>query len=76
MTKTILTICGTAGVAFFIFWAGGKIAAEKCENTNLQNMQIQSSEITKIKREINDKTFKTATADIRSFLRENYTVAD
>jgi len=58
------------------YFAGGRIAHEKCRaaaaNTATE-IAINSTNITRI---ANEKTFNTGVRDIRNILRQQYTIAD
>lgn len=76
----IYIIAGIAGVIFAAYWAGGRIAIQRCRadiavQQNMSAAQLQT-EIIETKTKINEETFNTGSADIRGLLREKYTIAE
>ena len=68
-----ISICAIIIGAFFY---GKHVGISKCEIQNYQE-QIKTTENNEInKRVINDKVYKTGVADIRSVLRDKYTIAE
>lgn len=58
------------------YWAGERVAMQKC-NTHVASVAVkQSQEIIKTMGVINEKTFNTGVRDIRRVLCEKYTIAE
>ena len=74
--KYIYVPLGVAAVVCGAFWAGGRIAREKCRaNVAATDVATQQQIINKLGK-INAETYDTATADIRRVLREKYSIAE
>lgn len=58
------------------YWAGGRVAAQKCNARAAEVAVKQKQEIIKTMGAINEKTFNTGVCDIRRVLREKYTIAE
>ena len=58
------------------YWAGGRVAAQKCNARAAEVAVKQNQEIIKTMVAINEKTFNTGVRDIRRVLREKYTIAE
>lgn len=58
------------------YWAGGRVAAQKCNARAAEVAVKQNQEIIKTMGAINEKTFNTGVCDIRRVLREKYTIAE
>ena len=72
-------IAALYGVIFIgAYWAGGRIANEKCRaefaTQNLESFNKIQSQIQQTKDKINAQTFNTAVDNIRRLLREQYTI--
>jgi hypothetical protein len=79
MTK-IYIIAAVALAVAGSYWAGGRVASERCraesaERKNESDARIQS-EIINAKAKINEETYRTGAADIRMRLRADYTIRD
>lgn len=74
--KNYIIIAIVIALIAFTYWAGGRIAKEKCHANiakNNQEFQIQSI---KQKEKINAETYSSGVADLRNRLREKYTIAE
>lgn len=58
------------------YWAGGRVAVQKCNARAAEVAVKQNQEIIKTMGAINEKTFNTGVCDIRRVLREKYTIAE
>ena len=58
------------------FWAGGRIAHEKCMRRTTQSETQQITNSINMQRNINEKVFDTGVRDIRDILRREYTIRE
>lgn len=58
------------------FWAGGRIAHEKCITTTAQSQNTEISNSINMQRNINEKVLNTGVRDIRDILRREYTIRE
>ncbi len=75
--KLYLCLIVAAVVAiFFAYFAGVRVASEKCRAKQNADVAAQQSQIIKIQGEINAQVLGRNTDDIRCILREKYTIAE
>jgi len=61
-----------------LYWAGSRIASEKCRAEFAEQFSSDSNkiQISQTKEKINEETFNTSAGDIRSILHDKYTIQD
>lgn len=70
----ILAIC--AGVCAGAYWAGGRVATQKCD-ARIANMNARAITCAaKTMEKVNVETVNTSLDDIRRILRERYSIAE
>jgi hypothetical protein len=79
--KTIIIAGGAIFfIAFGAYFAGGRVAAEKCRAETAEaagaNSTTVQHKIIETKGRINDETFITGIFDIRNWLHQRYTIRD
>ena len=58
------------------FWAGERIAYEKCTHRATQSQNNEISKSINMQRNINEKVLNTGVRDIRDVLRREYTIGE
>ena len=64
------------GIVIGAYFAGTRVATQKCNARVAEVAVKQNQEIIKTMGAINEKTFNTGVRDIRRVLREKYTIAE
>lgn len=61
---------------FFAYFAGVRVASEKCRAKQNADLITQHSQIIKVQGEINAQAVRRSSDDIRRVLHEKYTIAE
>ena len=71
-----LGICLGAGIVIGAYWAGGRVATQKCD-ARIANMNARAITCAaKTMEKVNVETVNTSLYDIRRILRERYSIAE
>lgn len=76
MKKYLVIAAICAGVCAWVYWAGGRVATQKCDTRIAEIRADQQSTNLEILRTVHEKTVNTGVRDIRRILHEKYTIAD
>lgn len=74
MKKYLFIAC--VAIVAFAYWAGGRVAAQKCATKIAEIRATQQSVNLENMVNVNEKVFNTGVRDIRRILRTEYTIAE
>ena len=76
MKKYFVIAAMCAGVCAGAYWAGGRVASQKCATQIAEIRADQQSVNLENMVNVNEKVFNTGVRDIRRILRTEYTIAE
>ena len=76
MKKYFVIAAMGAGVCAGAYWAGGRVASQKCATQIAEIRAEQQSVNLENMVNVNEKVFNTGVRDIRRILRTEYTIAE
>lgn len=76
MKKYFAIAAMCAGVCAGAYWAGGRVASQKCATQIAEIRAEQQSVNLENMVNVNEKVFNTGVRDIRRILRTEYTIAE
>lgn len=76
MKKYLFIAAMCAGVCAGAYWAGGRVASQKCATQIAEIRAEQQSVNLENMVNVNEKVFNTGVRDIRRILRTEYTIAE
>ena len=76
MKKYLVIAAICAGVCAWVYWAGGRVATQKCDTRIAEIRAEQQSVNLENMVNVNEKVFNTGVRDIRRILRTEYTIAE
>ena len=76
MKKYLFIAAMCAGVCAGAYWAGGRVASQKCATQIAEIRAEQQSVNLENMVNVNEKVFNTGVHDIRRILRTEYTIAE
>lgn len=76
MKKYFVVAAMCAGVCAGAYWAGGRVASQKCATQIAEIRAEQQSVNLENMVNVNEKVFNTGVRDIRRILRTEYTIAE
>ena len=76
MKKYFVIAAMCAGVCVGAYWAGGRVASQKCATQIAEIRAEQQSINLENMVNVNEKVFNTGVRDIRRILRTEYTIAE
>ena len=76
MKKYFVIAAMFAGVCAGAYWAGGRVASQKCATQIAEIRAEQQSVNLENMVNVNEKVFNTGVRDIRRILRTEYTIAE
>ncbi len=76
MKKYFVIAAMCAGVCTGAYWAGGRVASQKCATQIAEIRAEQQSVNLENMVNVNEKVFNTGVRDIRRILRTEYTIAE
>lgn len=76
MKKYFVIAAMCAGVCAGAYWAGGRVASQKCATQIAEIRAEQQSVNLENMVNVNEKVFNTGVRDIRRILRTEYTIAE